>query len=306
MEETYCSYCKSVTAVIKDHSTGDTICSDGGLASEAYSIGETSEWRTFRDESNDNGDDLNLLLSNNGLTIITPSSNSSLRRFNPDKGLIKAIEAMSERLGLVSTIKDLANEIYKKMEDVKSRKPRTMKEIDSVATGVTKKEIGRASKHLEEIGNGDAEGSTHTKDAGYFVRRFCSILGMSNKDVKASQEAVEKTAECDIRRNPGTVAATIIYMISQLSDDIRRKLMRYVADATGVAQGTISDSYKDIYKNASQLVPACPFLQMIFLFLLRYIGNIRFTWPSWSSKALSGLGKGVALLKWLEDVSFEV
>ncbi|KAI3849303.1 hypothetical protein MKX03_021026 [Papaver bracteatum] len=281
MEETYCSNCKSVTAVIKDHSTGDSICSDCRLA---YS----SEWRTFPDESNDNGDEphrfgdnSNLLVSNNALTIIPPSSNSSLRRFNrkdSDKGLIKAFkatEAMSERLGLVSTVKDLANEIYKKRKDVKSskrinknavlgaclytackrlEKPRTMKEISSVANGATKKEIGRATKHLEEIGNGDTEGSTHTKDAGYFVRRFCSILGMSNKVVKAAQEAVEKTAECDIRRNPATVAATIIYMISQLSDE--RKPVRDVADATGVAQGTISNSYKDIYKNASRLVPA--------------------------------------------------
>ncbi|XP_026382564.1 transcription initiation factor IIB-2-like [Papaver somniferum] len=274
MEETYCSDCKSVTAVIKDHSTGDAICSDGGLVSEAYSIGETSEWRTFRDESNDNGDDSNLLLSNNGLTIIPPSSNSSLRRFNPDKGLIKAfkaIEAMSERLGLVSTIKDLANEIYKKMADLKSRKrinknailaaclykackrlgkPRTMKEIHSVATGVTRKEIGRAnsdiSKHLEEIGDGVQCPSE--------IRRFCSYLGMSNKAVKAAQEAAAKTEECDIRRNPVTVAATIIYMISQLSDE--RKLIRDIAGATGAAEVTIKNSYKDIYPYALRLVPA--------------------------------------------------
>ncbi|KAI3909577.1 hypothetical protein MKW98_013994 [Papaver atlanticum] len=91
-------------------------------------------------------------------------------------------------------------------------------------------------------------------DPGDFVRRFCSILDMSHKAVKAAQEAVEKTAECDIRRNPATVAATIIYMITQLSDE--RKLVRNVADATGVAQGTISNSYKDMYKNASRLVPA--------------------------------------------------
>ncbi|KAI3947548.1 hypothetical protein MKW98_031769 [Papaver atlanticum] len=269
MEETYCSNCKSVTAVIKDDSTGETICSDCGLVLEAYS----SEWRTFRDESNDNGDDphrlgdnSNLLLSNNGLTIIPPSSNSLIKAF-------KAIEAMSERLGLVSTIKDLADEIYKKMEDAKSskrinknamlaaclytackrlEKPRTMNEIHSVANGATRKEIGRAnldiSKHLEE------KGDVPFVDPGYFVRRFCFNLGMSNKDVKAAQEAVEKTAECDIRRNPATVAATIIYMITQLSDE--RKLVRDVADATGVAQGTINNSYKDIYKNASRLVPA--------------------------------------------------
>ncbi|KAI3867168.1 hypothetical protein MKW92_041697 [Papaver armeniacum] len=300
MEESYCSDCKSVTAVISDHSTGDTICLDCGLVLEAYLIDEKSEWRTFADEPANNdphrvGDKSNPLLSNNGLTTLIsmpkggesqsqyPSSNS-FRRFNhanmkdPDKGLIeafKAIEAMSDRLGLVSTVKDLANEIYKKMEDVKSSKGRnknaifaaclytackrlgklrTMKEISSVANGATKKEIGRATKHLEEIGNGDSDGSTHTKDAGDSVRRFCSILGMSHKDVKAAQEAVAKTEECDIRRNPVTVAATIIYMISQLSDE--RKLIRDVAGVTGAAEVTIKNSYKDIYPYASRLVPA--------------------------------------------------
>ncbi|KAI3844806.1 hypothetical protein MKW92_026699 [Papaver armeniacum] len=304
MEESYCADCKIVTAVISDHSTGDTICCDCGLVLEAYLIDDTAEWRTFADEPANNdphrvGDKSNPLLSNNGLTTLIsmpkggeyqyPSSNS-FRRFNqanmkdPDKGLIeafKAIEAMSDGLGLVSTVKDLANEIYKKMEEVKSSKgrnknammaaclfvackrlenPRTMKEIESVANGVTRKEIGRANsdinKHLEEIGNGDTEGTTHTPDAGDFVRRFCSILGMSHKDVKAAQEAVAKTEECDIRRTPApvTVAATIIFMITQLSDD--RKQIGDVSDASRVNPATIKKYYKDIFPFASQLVPA--------------------------------------------------
>ncbi|KAI3909720.1 hypothetical protein MKW98_014137, partial [Papaver atlanticum] len=98
MEESYCSDCKSVKAVISDHSTGDTICCDCGLVLEAYLIDEKSEWRTFSDEPANNdphrvGDKSNPLLSNIGLTTLIsmpkggeyqsqyPSSNS-FRRFN--------------------------------------------------------------------------------------------------------------------------------------------------------------------------------------------------------------------------------
>ncbi|KAI3853569.1 hypothetical protein MKW98_025086 [Papaver atlanticum] len=292
MEQTYCSDCKGFTAIVSDHSAGDAICSECGLVLEAYSIDETSEWRTFANESADNdphrvGEKSNPLLTNSGLTtkISMPKggvNRSSIGRFrkidtpDPDKGLIeafKAIGVMSERLGLVSTIKDLANEIYKKMEDVKGskgrnkdalmaaclytackrlEKPRTMKEIHSVANGATRKEIGRAkldiSKHLEDSRD---EGCTKPVE---FVKRFCSNLGMSNKASKAAQEAVDKTADCDIRRNPITVAASIIYMIAQLSGE--RRHIPDVSDATGVAQGTIRSSYKDIYPHAAKLVPA--------------------------------------------------
>ncbi|KAI3853568.1 hypothetical protein MKW98_025085 [Papaver atlanticum] len=294
MEDTYCSDCRRNTAVVFDHSAGDTICSECGLVLEAYSIDETSEWRTFANETADNdphrvGDKSNHLLTNSGLTTMISMSNgganrSSIGRFrnintpDPDRGLIEAfktIGVMAERLGLVTTIKDLANEIYKKMDDAKATRgrnkealmaaclftacnklgPRTMKEIHSVTSGgVTRKEIGRAkldiSKHLEGEGVPDPQ---PPKPAD-FIRRFGSNLGMSNKAVKAAEEAVKNTAQCDIRRIPITVAASIIYMITQLSDE--RKLIREVADVTGVAHGTIKNSYKDIYPHAAKLVPA--------------------------------------------------
>ncbi|KAI3802212.1 hypothetical protein L1987_30342 [Smallanthus sonchifolius] len=122
MADAYCSDCRKSTEVVFDHSAGDTVCSECGLVLESHSIDETSEWRTFANE-----------------------------------------------LGLVATIKDRANEIFKKVEDQKSSrgrnqdailaaclyiacrqedKPRTLKEICSVANGATKKEIGRAKNIL--------------------------------------------------------------------------------------------------------------------------------------------------------------
>ncbi|KAG9441883.1 hypothetical protein H6P81_017737 [Aristolochia fimbriata] len=298
MADAYCPDCKRSTEVAFDHSAGDTVCTECGLVLEAHSIDETSEWRTFANESGDNdpvrvGGPSNPLLTDGGLSTVISKPNgtqgeflsSSLGRWqnrgsNPDRSLILAfrnIATMSDRLGLVATIKDRANEIYKRVEDMKSirgrnqdailaaclyiacrqeDKPRTVKEICSVANGASKKEIGRAKeyivKQLElEMGQSMEMGTIH---AGDFLRRFCSHLGMTNQAIKAAQEAVQKSEELDIRRSPISIAAAIIYMITQLSDD--KKLLRDISLATGVAEGTIRNSYKDLHPYASRIIPS--------------------------------------------------
>lgn len=297
MGDAFCSDCKRLTEVVFDHAAGDTVCSECGLVLESHSIDETSEWRTFANESNDNdpvrvGGPTNPLLTDGGLSTVISKPNgttgdylsSSLGRWqnrgaNPDRGLIQAfktIATMADRLGLVSTIKDRASEIYKKVEDQKSSrgrnqdailaaclyiacrqedKPRTVKEICSVANGATKKEIGRAKeyivKQLEvEMGKSVDMGTIH---AGDFLRRFCSNLGMSNQAVKAAQEAVQKSEGIDIRRSPISIAAAVIYIITQLSEE--KKPLRDISHATGVAEGTIRNAYKDLYPHISKIIP---------------------------------------------------
>lgn len=297
MSDAFCPECKRSTEVVFDHSAGDTVCSECGLVLEAHSIDETSEWRTFANESADNdpvrvGGPTNPLLTDGGLSTVIAKPNgaqgdflsSSLGRWqnrgsNPDRSLILAfrtIATMADRLGLVATIKDRANEIYKKVEDLKSirgrnqdailaaclyiacrqeDRPRTVKEICSVANGATKKEIGRAKefivKQLEvEMGQSMEMGTIH---AGDFLRRFCSHLGMTNQAVKAAQEAVQKSEELDIRRSPISIAAAVIYMITQLSEE--KKPLKDISLATGVAEGTIRNSYKDLHPYASRLIP---------------------------------------------------
>ncbi|ERN14503.1 transcription initiation factor IIB isoform X2 [Amborella trichopoda] len=299
MTEMHCPECKTQTEVVFDHSAGDTVCSECGLVLEAHSIDETSEWRTFANESGDTdpvrvGAAYNPLLSDGGLSTVISKPNgaqgdflsSSLGRWqnrgsNPDRSLIQAfgtIAAMAERLGLVPTIKDLANEIYKKVEDLKSVKgrnqdaiyaaclyiacrqeqmPRTVKEICSVTNGASKKEIGRAKEHIVkllevETGKSMEMGTIH---AGGFMRRFCSTLNMTNQEKKAASEAVVKSEELDIRRSPISIAAAVIYMISQLSTDANKIQLKDISNATGVAEGTIRNAYKDLYPHASKIIP---------------------------------------------------
>ncbi|GLT25864.1 hypothetical protein SLA2020_009660 [Shorea laevis] len=298
MSDNFCPDCKRLTEVVFDHAAGDTICSECGLVLEAHSVDETSEWRTFANESSDNdpvrvGGPINTLLTDGGLATVIAKPNgasgdflsSSLGKWqgrgaNPDRNLIqsfKSIAAMCERLGLPAVIKDRANEIYKRVEDQKplkgrnqeaifgaclyiacrqENKPRTVKEICSVVNGTTKKEIGRAKelivKHLElEMGHSVEMGTIH---AGDYMRRFCSSLGMTNQEVKAAQEAVQKSEELDIRRSPISIAAAVIYIISQLS--VSKKPLKDISIATRVAEGTIKNSFKDLYPHLSRIIPS--------------------------------------------------
>ncbi|KAK4781801.1 hypothetical protein SAY86_015903 [Trapa natans] len=325
MADTYCKDCKKQTEVVFDHAAGDTICSECGLILESHSIDETSEWRNFANESNDNdpvrvGEPYNPLLTDGGLTTVISKPNGSSGEFlgsslgkwqprsaNPDRSLIQAFKSigiMSDRLGLVTTIKDRANEIYKKVEDQKplkgrnldailgaclyiacrqENKARTVKEICSVANGTTKREIGRAKEFIVKLLEGEMGsemGTIHAADymvcfisrspvywiSSYiyigmhnfpfsrFQRRFCSNLRMSNEEVKAAQEVVIKSEDLDIRRSPISIAAAVIYIITQLSGD--KKALKDISIATRVAEGTIKNSYKDLHPHLSRLIPS--------------------------------------------------
>ncbi|KAL9673056.1 hypothetical protein QQ045_029309 [Rhodiola kirilowii] len=172
--------------------------------------------------------------------------------------------------------KDQACEIYKKVEDQKplrgrnqdaicaaclylacriENKARTIAEIYSVANGATKKEIGRASDFIKK--QLDGEGQTMelgTVQAGDLLRRFCSKLGMSNQEIKAAHEAVQKAEELDIRRIPKTVAAAVIYIISQLSSN--QMSLKDISVTTDVAEGTIKNSYKDLQPYLLRIIPS--------------------------------------------------
>jgi transcription initiation factor TFIIB len=117
MNKTVCPDCHRVTEVVVDHAAGDEICSECGLVLESHSIDETSEWRTFSNESSTNdpvrvGGPSNPLLTDGGMSTIITKPNgaqgdfmSSLGRWqnrgsNPDRSLIiafRTIATMADR-----------------------------------------------------------------------------------------------------------------------------------------------------------------------------------------------------------------
>lgn len=119
MSDNFCTDCKRHTEVVLDHAAGDTVCSECGLVLESRSIDETSEWRTFADDSGSNdpnrvGVPVNPLLSDGVLsTFISPGLNgpngdASLARLknrggDPHRAIVvafKSITNMADRSGL--------------------------------------------------------------------------------------------------------------------------------------------------------------------------------------------------------------
>ncbi|KAK1681609.1 hypothetical protein QYE76_042457 [Lolium multiflorum] len=209
----------------------------------------------------------------------------------PDKSLADAfhsIDDMAERLGLAEPIRERAREMYRKLEEAKAfpkggkcrnrhalyaaclhvacraaGTPRTFKELasvtgDSATAGI--KDIGRLVKHIKdhlgEEGGAQAAGEMMmgaTVRAGDYLRRFGSLLGMGDQEVNAALEAARRLEKnLDVRRNPDSIAASVIYMAIQRAG--ADQSVRDVSTATGVSEVTIREVYyKDLRPHAELL-----------------------------------------------------
>ena len=82
MSNLQCTECKRPTKLVHDHAAGDVLCTECGLVLEAHSVDETSEWRTFSNESSGAdparvGGPLNPLLSDGGLATMISNTGGS-------------------------------------------------------------------------------------------------------------------------------------------------------------------------------------------------------------------------------------
>ncbi|KAH9775871.1 transcription initiation factor IIB-2 [Citrus sinensis] len=220
MADSYCADCKRLTEVVFDHSAGDTICSECGLVLEAYSVDETSEWRIFANESSDHdpvrvGGPLNPLLSDGGLStvIAKPTAGGSTELLSGSLGKLQARGSHPDR-NLIQAFKSIS----------------AMSDRSNARYGCFRLGLVTTIK-----------------------RRFCSNLGMTNQAVKAAQEAVQKSEDLDIRRSPISVAAAVIYIITQLSNDT--KPLKEISIVTRVAEGTIKNVYKDLFPHLARIIP---------------------------------------------------
>nr|XP_008348242.2 transcription initiation factor IIB-2-like [Malus domestica] len=120
-----------------------------------------------------------------------------------------------------------------------------------VANGPSKKEISKMKEELKRrLGI-----ASKIKSAMDLWPRHCSNLGISSKDKKAVEEALKNLANFDIRRNPNSVVAAVMYMVVQLSNGNNCSVQEVSKAADGVAVGTTKKTYKDIYPYASQIIP---------------------------------------------------
>lgn len=210
-----------------------------------------------------------------------------------EKNLLKAfreISNMSERIGLPKMIADRAKSIFKKVEDDKlckgktsegviaaciyiacrqERVPRTFREISSL-TLVPKKDIGRCYKLLAPLfipnepplDDGAGIRSSPQSTSGMasvsvqdFMARFCSHLNLNIEIQKASVLLCQKVTQltCVAGKSPISVAAAVIYMITQLYPQYK-KAHKDISFVAGVSEATIKNTYKEIFPYRYDLI----------------------------------------------------
>ncbi|KFK34972.1 hypothetical protein AALP_AA5G217600 [Arabis alpina] len=278
-----CRSSKSKAWVVIDHAAKTSSCSECGFDFGYYSIEDVTV--KIEEDVSDKidtvrfGDSSNSLRNNNGVFINTTELNNasfddlfSFRNRNSlklDSGLI-SIEAMCDRLGVFETVKNQAYEIFKKVEYKSRVKNRnaffaaciyvacrqndmtwSIWEIFSVANGATRSDINKAIGVIAKTLKIDKNWLMRTKAAG-FINRFCSRLEMGSQAVKAAQEAA-KSSECVGGSSPLSVAAAVIYVIAELSD--QKKTLKGIVEATGVTVNTIRKTYMHLYPHLSKIVP---------------------------------------------------
>uniref|UniRef100_A0A0E0LL17 TFIIB-type domain-containing protein n=1 Tax=Oryza punctata TaxID=4537 RepID=A0A0E0LL17_ORYPU len=203
-----------------------------------------------------------------------------------------AIDNMASRLGLADKVSDRAKEVLRKLEEARAcpkgrsrdalyaaclhaacrveGAPRTLKELITTTAdaAATKRDMGKfinaIKRHLgmEECGQDQAAdmktngcgggGVGLVVRAGDYLHRYGSAVGMSSQEVSAARRAAVRLDSLDVRRNPQSIAAAIVYMAAQGSGG-GRKSVREVSAATGVSESTIKDAYKDLCPHAALL-----------------------------------------------------
>ncbi|GIL83155.1 hypothetical protein Vretifemale_11970 [Volvox reticuliferus] len=268
MDDEPCVTCQGVDFV-EFKSEGDLVCRNCGTVKESRLIDERSEWRTFSDKDKDTtdpnrvGGPTNHLLEGLTTTIGRERNDGGLsyalnrihsRTNNPDRVLMAAMKEvghMCELLKVNGVVKDRAMEIYKEVVEAKSLKgrsvkalaasclfwacrqekqARTFKEIVAVlGNDVSKKEIGRCFKDLQQIkkdelqkqgASADALASTMNQTVQHpaeFVRNYCNQLRLEFKCKKLAEEIAQNAKPADRRvpwdgRTPTSIASAIVFI----------------------------------------------------------------------------------------------
>lgn len=247
-----------------------------------------------------NGAQLNTNIQFTDGSLRSKELNRAQNKANLDKGnknlllAYKQIGALCDNWQLPSAVSDTAKHIFKEAEESKIFKgksqealiagcvflacrrnnvPRSFREVMDL-TRVTKKEIGKVFKLLEQflmnkdkgktggtsmvaggvtVFNDTYTGST-TADPADLCSRYCSMLSMDNRTTNvAIAIATNMTNSGALAgRSPLSSAAACIYMAGYLMGQI--KSPKEIQNVARVSDSTIRHAYRLLYADASKLV----------------------------------------------------
>lgn len=210
---------------------------------------------------------------------------------DPDKALsmaFKRIKLLCDNLGLLKNHYDTACELYKEVSDAKvvkgraiasvipaivyiacrrEQNPRTFKEILSIATDTTKKDVARSFNNINKnMGDAWAAGQStaHVKD---FMRRFCNQLGLKHQDVVVAEEFALAACPRDGKhinggvrpwdgKSPLSLAAAILLITTRMPKATRMPDTAEIAEVAQVADVTVRTTAHMMLPFAKDFFPA--------------------------------------------------
>nr|OQO22764.1 hypothetical protein B0A51_07233 [Rachicladosporium sp. CCFEE 5018] len=247
-----------------------------------------------------NGAQLNTGIAFEGGGIKSKELHRAQNKANLDKGnkgllqAYKQIGALCDGWQLPNSVSDSAKHIYKEADESKIFKsksqdaliagcvflacrrnnvPRSFREVTEL-TKVSKKEIGRTFKQLEQLlmkNQRNKEGATSVVSGGVVVRadeytgstsadpselcnRFCSMLDMDRRTTTVATELASKMKSTGVLagRSPLSSAAACIFMAGQLMG--QPKTAKEIQGVAKVSDSTIRQAYKLLYMDKEKII----------------------------------------------------
>lgn len=131
---------------------------------------------------------------------------------------------------------------------------RTFKEICGL-TKVPKKNVGATVKKMEQVLL-DAK-TAYVRGTDDFVTRFCNMLDLPRDVINAADTVANAMQNHQVLygKTYTTVAATSIYIVTQLCEEKNRRTPKEVSDVTGVADVTIRSTYRLFHQHIESVLP---------------------------------------------------
>jgi transcription initiation factor TFIIB len=293
LTSTLCNMCNS-GRMVTDLESAEVVCGSCGLVSPDKAIESRAEWTRF-DSDNGNNNRQRVGLPNSlafhdmGLSTIIGNQNrdstghtlnayvnSSMQRLriwdarsrsntSGHRNLMRAFDELGrlkDKLGLTDAIVEKAAYIYRKAEEKKLIRGRSISAILATAIYIACRELGapKSLREMTETSEVKLKALTHCYrllaleldikvpliEPPKFIARIANKAGISEKTKRIAIATMEEITKNEISagKNPVGLAATVLYLSCLASNEYQTQMN--IAIAAGVTEVTIRNRFKDL------------------------------------------------------------
>jgi transcription initiation factor TFIIB len=279
---------------ITDLESGEIICGNCGRVSLDKAMESRAEWRTFDSENNSSsrqrvGSPSSLAFHDMGLSTIIGKVNKDSTGHNLDasmnyrmqrlrtwdartrvhapgnRGLMRAfseLERLKDKLGLSDAVVQKTAYIYRKAQEKRLARGRSVSSILAAATYIACREMGaaRTLRDLTEITNVKRKALSRSyrllvlkldikvpsMDLMKCIVKIANKAKLSEKTQRMAMSIMNDLINKEIHagKDPMGLAATVLYLSCLRNDEARTQ--RDIAEAAGVTEVTIRNRFKDL------------------------------------------------------------